>query len=338
MNQTRYRRTPACRRKRRCRGKNVWLTVWITVVLLIGTAAGGKLISYIGSEKAWSIGGRGSEDNIFGSTGNINLNHLYSRYAILIDADSGEVIAHRNSGDKIYPASMTKIMTAILAIENSDDLGERVTVPPDIFPALYGEGASLAGFEPGEEVTLRELLYGILLPSGAESCVTFAERIAGSEEEFVDLMNEKAKELGMDHTHFRNCTGLHNAKHYSTASDIAVLLRYALKNPDFREAFCSSRYSTGPSLQHPDGFTVYSTMFQKLENAKVTGGEILGGKTGYTEEGGLCLASLANVNGREYILVTAKADGNHQTEPFHVLDAVDVYEQIGKSEDGNNGL
>ncbi len=101
-----------------------------------------------------------------------------------------------------------------------------------------------------------------------------------------------------------------------------------MKNPDFREAFCSSSYSTSPSAQHPDGFTFYSTMFEKMDSAEVAGGEILGGKTGYTKEAGLCLASLAGVNGKEYILVTAKADGTHETEPFHILDAIAVYNQI----------
>lgn len=89
---------------------------------------------------------------------------------------------------------------------------------------------------------------------------------------------------------------------------------------DFRDVFTSSRYSTLPSEQHPEGFTFHSTMFKYMDSTEVTGGEILGGKTGYTEEAGLCLASLAQVNGKEYILVTAKANGTHQTEQFHILD------------------
>lgn len=330
MNQTQCRRRPSSRRKRRCKSKQIWMMILITIVLLIEQHSGGKLISLIGTEKDGNIGAKQLWEDSSSSDIKVDLNRMYSRNAILVDAESGDMVAERNGGEKIYPASMTKIMTAILAIENSGDLSERVIVPPEIFPPLQVEGASMAGFEPGEEVTPKDLLYGILLPSGAESCIAFAERIAGSEDKFVDLMNEKAKELGMHDTHFCNSTGLHNAKHYSTANDIAVLLQYALKNQDFREAFCSSRYSTNPSAQHPDGFTVYSTMFQEMESAAITGREILGGKTGYTKEGGLCLASLAQVNGREYILVTAKADGTHQTEPFHVLDAVNVYNQIGK--------
>ena len=187
-------------------------------------------------------------------------------------------------------------------------------------------------FQPGEEVRLKDLLYGVLLPSGAECCLAFADRISGSEEEFVSLMNDKAQELGMKNTHFTNSTGLHDPEHYSTVEDISILLQYALKNEYFRDAFTSSRYSTIPSEQHPEGFTFHSTIFKYMDSTEVTGGEILGGKTGYTEEAGLCLASLAQVNGKEYILVTAKANGTHQTEQFHILDAINVYNQIGEAD------
>ena len=179
---------------------------------------------------------------------------------------------------------------------------------------------------------MKDLLYGVLLPSGAECCLAFADRISGSEEEFVSLMNDKAQELGMKNTHFTNSTGLHDPEHYSTVEDISILLQYALKNEYFRDAFTSSRYSTLPSEQHPEGFTFHSTIFKYMDSTEVTGGEILGGKTGYTEEAGLCLASLAQVNGKEYILVTAKANGTHQTEQFHILDAINVYNQIGEAD------
>lgn len=260
----------------------------------------------------------------------IDLGHLYSPYAILLDKGSGEILAEHNSEDRVYPASLTKIMTALLAIENTDDLSQTITLPSDIFQPLYEENASMAGFQPGEEVEMKSLLYGILLPSGAECCMAFAEKIAGSEEGFVEMMNDKAEELGMKDTHFCNTTGLHDPDHYSTVKDISILLQYALESDDFRQVFCSSRYSVRPTEQHPEGFTFSSTMFQYMDSTEVVGGEILGGKTGYTEEAGLCLASLAEVNGREYILVTAKANGTHDTEQFHILDAVNVYSQIGE--------
>ena len=259
-----------------------------------------------------------------------SLSGLNSPNAILVELETGKVLGEKKADEKIYPASLTKIMTAVLAVENIGDLQERITVPEEIFPKLYEEGASMAGFCPGEEAVGLDLLYGVLLPSGAECCLTFADRIAGSEEDFVDMMNEKAKELGMEHTHFTNSTGLQDEDHYSTVRDISVLLRYALAGDTFRQVFTSSSYSTNPSVCHPEGFTFYSTMFQEMNSAAVTDGEILGGKTGYTKEAGLCLASLAVIGQKEYILITAHARGDHETRQYHVEDAVKVYTQLGK--------
>lgn len=259
------------------------------------------------------------------------LDTLNSPYAILMDASTGEVLAEQNADTQMYPASMTKILTAVTAMESVNSLDEIVTMPYEIYAALYEEGASMAGFEAGEQASVRQLLYGVILPSGAECCIALADLIDGSESAFVQRMNEKAQALGMSSTHFVTCTGLHDAQHYSTVRDIAVLLQYALQSSDFREIFTAHSYSVAPTAQHPEGFTFYSTMFQSLGDASVTGGEILGGKTGYTEEAGLCLASLAQVNGREYILVTAGAPGSHDTEPLHTIDAKAVYNRIGEA-------
>ncbi len=256
------------------------------------------------------------------------LRNLNSPNAVLMDAETGDILEGYHSGKRIYPASLTKIMTAVLAVEYTEDMEEVITLPSGFFQKLYGENASMAGFEPGEQVRLKDLLYGILLPSGAECCLAFAERIAGSEEEFVSLMNEKAKELGMKDTRFCNSTGRHEEGHYSTAEDIAVLLQYALKNDRFREAFTSESYHTMSSETHPEGFTFTSSMFRHLDGTEISDGKILGGKTGYTPEAGLCLASLAVVSEKEYILVTAGAEGNHETEPYHVMDAVNVYNRL----------
>lgn len=270
--------------------------------------------------------GKGSSEYSSG----LDLKHLYSPHAILLDLNSGVVLGEQDSKERIYPASLTKIMTAILAIENTEDMEQSIVLPNRMFDELYARNASMAGFQPSEEVKFIDLLYGIMLPSGAECCIGYAECIAGSESQFVMMMNEKAKELGMKNTHFVNSTGLHDTDHYSTVEDISILLQYALKNKIFKLAFTSSRYSTNSTVQHPDGITFRSTMFKYMDSTEVTGGEILGGKTGWTEEAGLCLASLAQVNGREYIFVTAKAKGTHQTEQFHILDAINVYSQIGK--------
>ena len=311
--------------------KSKWKKLCAAAIAVMIIAAGMRISSSVSEIPFFT----GSGKSMFSGSdeipeGNINLNTLYSPYAVLVDLESGNVLAEQNSAERMYPASLTKIMTALIAIEETEDMEQTTMLPSDIFPSLYEENASLAGFQPGETVTWKDLLYGVMLPSGAECCLTFARQIAGSEGAFVDLMNKKAEELGMNDTHFANATGLQDKKHYSTVRDIAVLLRYALENDTFRQVFTARRYSVPPTAYHSEGFTFYNTMFQAMDNAGISDDDILGGKTGYTEKAGLCLASLAEINDREYILVTAKADGNHYTEPYHVIDAENVYGQIRK--------
>lgn len=227
-----------------------------------------------------------------------------SRHALLMDARTGQVLARKRSGEEAAPASLTKMMTVLLAAEALPDLDTPVTLPEDIFPALYKADASMAGFQPGETVTVRDLLYGAMLPSGAECCEALARQVSGSEEAFVALMNRKAGELGMKHTHFANCTGLTSPEHYSCAVDLAVLLQAALNNETFRTVFTTGQYTSSVTAQHPKGLYMASTLLSRLDGGEVTGGQILGGKTGYTDAAGLCLASLAVVNEKEYILVT----------------------------------
>ena len=253
---------------------------------------------------------------------------IYSSQYLLIRSSDGMVIDAHNETKQAYPASLTKIMTALLAIEHTSDFSEVITVPEAVFDKVYKTGASVAGFESGELVTLEELLYGIMLPSGAECCLAYAEYISGSETEFVSLMNRKANELGMDDTNFTNCTGLHSADHYSTAKDLAILLRYALENETFRTLLTSDLFYVTPSAVHSDGFYLRSTLSEALdrcENPLPKGLQILGGKTGYTSDAGLCLASLAEVNGEEYILITLGAEGSPDSLPYHVMDAVTLY-------------
>lgn len=260
----------------------------------------------------------------------VHLDGLISPDAILLEADSGEVLAEKNADAQIYPASMTKMMTVLLAIEAEPDLDRQVTVPEDIFPALKQEGASMAGFKSGEVVTVRDLLYGALLPSGAECCETLARLVSGTETDFVALMNRKAAELGMTSTHFCNPTGLHDPEHVSTVRDISVLLREAVRNETFRKILTTERYTIQPTNLHPEGFTVTSTLLKELNGDEIRNGKILGGKTGYTSEAGLCLASIAEVKGKTYLLVTAGALGSHETEPYHIEDAVKTYRQLAR--------
>lgn len=268
----------------------------------------------------------------------ITLDSLHSTYAILLDAKTGQVLAQKNSEERMYPASMTKLMAALVAVEHTEDWNTTVEIPYEIFSRLYFEHASLAGFEPEEKVTPKDLLYGMLLPSGAECCTTYAMWLAGDEDAFVEWMNLKAAELSMENTHFTNTTGLHDEDHYSTAEDMAILLYQCIQDETIRSILQAETYQTAATTKHPQGLALESTLFQtineskalteKLRAGQAKGVMLLGGKTGYTSQAGMCLASFSSVGGREYILVTAGAEGNHYTEPFHIEDALTVYSQI----------
>lgn len=254
--------------------------------------------------------------------------NLYSPHAIVISLDTQELIFDKESNAKVYPASLTKIMTVITAIENIDSLNSKVLLSEDIYDYLVAENSSMAGFLPNEEVPVIDLLYGAMLPSGGECCLSLAEYTAGSESDFVQLMNDKASELGMDGTHFMNTTGLHDSKHYTTVRDLAVLLQYSLRNDTFRQIFTTQRYTTSSTKMHPDGITMYSTLFKKLPDSYMENVTLLGGKTGYTSKAGLCLASLAKIGEDEYIMISAGAEGNHATEQYNITDALSVYSLI----------
>lgn len=260
----------------------------------------------------------------------IDTSDMYSKNAVLYRvADGGMELLLDVKGDtRIYPASMTKIMTALVLLEQVGDWNQEVKVDADMFDQLYADEASLAGFSPDEVVPAKDLLYGVMLPSGAECSMALARKTCGSEEALVELMNEKAEEIGMEDTHFVNVTGLHDENHYSTAKDIAKLVAYALENDEFRQIYEADSYSTSSSDAHPDGITFKSTMFSKMTDYSVNGGEIAGGKTGYTDEAGLCLASEAVIGGEEYILVTAGAKGSGYTDPYHIMDAFTIYNQV----------
>lgn len=255
---------------------------------------------------------------------------LYSNYILLTDIE-GNILYEKNSDERFYPASLTKIMTVIVALENLDDLDYSVQIPGYIYEYIAAEDASTAGFEAYDTVTVEDLLYGAILSSGAECCLTLADMISGTEYDFAALMNDKAEELGMDNTNFTNCTGLHNYDHYSSAEDISVLLRYALQNSEFKRIFTRDSYYT-ETQYNPYGIVLNSTMFSFVEDSYYPF-ELLGGKTGYTQEAGLCLASAAEINEKEYILVTAGADGSHMTDPYHIEDALTVYGRLAECMD-----
>ena len=248
---------------------------------------------------------------------------LESDYYLLIDADNQQILMQQGADELIYPASMTKMMTLIIALENVDDHDEMLTLDHEVFKGLYEANASMAGFSLNEQVSIKDCLYGLFLPSGAECTRALAIKTAGSEEAFVHLMNEKAQQLNMEDTHFVNTTGLHDKDHVTTLNDLLKLMQYCLNNEDFYEIFTTKEYTATSGTKHKE-LKMNSTLFKRLnkEDAQL----ILGGKTGYTNPAGLCLASLSSKDGRNLILITAHAPIS--TTPYHLLDAINTYRYI----------
>lgn len=233
---------------------------------------------------------------------------IISEYGILIDVGEGTIIAQRDSRARISPASMTKILTVLVAAEHVSDLEDRFTMTMDITNYCFVNDCSIVGFEVGEEITIRDLFYGTILPSGADAAVGLAVYVAGSHEAFVDMMNEKLDELGLsDTTHFTNCVGLYDDNHYSTAYDIAVILKAAADNFFCREVLSEHIYRTSATAQHPEGIEMSNLFLRRIEDQD-THCEVLYAKTGYITESGSCAASFSvDSSGKKYICVTAKS-------------------------------
>ena len=244
---------------------------------------------------------------------------INSKHAILYNLNEDKIIFEKNSNEITSIASLTKIMTTIVAIENIENVDAKVKITEKDFNGLYD--ASLAGFEVGDEVTYRDLLYGTMLPSGAEASQALANNISGSVNGFAGLMNEKAKELGMKNTHFINTSGLDINNHYSTVYDVALLLKYCLNNKTFKTIFESTSYKTSNGE-----LTLYSTFRYTAIKYNYKSDYILGAKTGYTDDAGKCLASIAYDQNNDilYLLVTTGANTSTD-DAYHIKDATNIY-------------
>lgn len=223
---------------------------------------------------------------------------------------TNKVVAAKNPQAKAYPASTTKIMTALVAIENLDNLEDTFTMTFEITDPMFKAQATVAGFLSSEVITMEDLLYGCILPSGGDAALALATHISGSEEEFVKLMNKKADKLGLLNTNFTNCTGLFDKNHYSTAEDMAVILRAALENELCKKILCTNRYTSSKTEQHPDGIEMQNTIFQYMYGSEPDGATVLAGKTGFVNESGYCFASYGKSDkGTEYVVVTFGGTG-----------------------------
>ncbi len=231
---------------------------------------------------------------------------IKSRNTILVELDSNTSIVEKGADEKMYPSSMTKVMTLIVACENVTDLDKKLTVTQEAAQYMADTDGSGVGLKVGDSHTVEDLLYLISYQSDTIASLLIADYIAGSEEAFVALMNKKAYELGLTGTNFANCTGLYHDDHYTTCRDMAAIMAYAMDN-EFAYKCLSSFYGR-PMVVGGINCTFYSNWYSGQKrfdnNPNLKTSTVIAGKTGYTDESGITLVSVARGdNGKTYINV-----------------------------------
>ena len=246
---------------------------------------------------------------------------IYSEFAALIDVTDNKIIASKKGSREIYPASMTKVMTLIVAIENLKDassMDDEITISKSTVEKMVAERASGYGFKEGEVLTVRALLHALILQSDGVAAISIAEYVAGSEADFVELMNAKAAAIGMKNTTFKNCTGLHHEYQLTTCQDIGIMMSYAMKNTFCAEILSAKSYKLPENFRPEDTYTLYhATLASKVDTLRPTlkTSTVTAAKSGWTgSDSGYCLVTYAiGDNGHKYVLVTAKAGTSEES-------------------------
>ena len=247
--------------------------------------------------------------------------------AVLLNAATGEVLYGKNQDQQFYPASITKVMTALVVLEHCN-LNETVTFSETATTNLES-GAVALGVSAGDQLTVEQSLYGLLLKSANEIGNGLAEHVSGSVSAFADLMNAKAKELGCKNTHFANPHGLNNENHKTTPYDMALILRAAVANDTFRKIDTTTSYQF-PAIKNAAARTITMghKMMYKTDSRYYEG--IIGGKTGYTSKAGNTLVTAVERDGVRLIAVVMKAKGTHYTDTRAMLDYGFALHDAGK--------
>ncbi|MGN0484234.1 MAG: D-alanyl-D-alanine carboxypeptidase family protein [Lachnospiraceae bacterium] len=230
--------------------------------------------------------------------------------ACLMDADTGAILYDKNMDEQLYPASVTKIMTGLLAVENSD-MKETVKFSANAINSVPWDGANM-GMRVGEKLTMEQCLNGVLVHSANEVANGVAEHVAGSMPKFADMMNARAKELGCKNTHFVNANGLFDENHYTSAHDLALIGQAFFSHKELCEMASKSSYTVKKTNKRPEGFTVYSK--NKFFNGQYTYDTVIGSKTGFTSEARQTLVTCAERDGRKLICVILKEESPAQFE------------------------
>ena len=253
----------------------------------------------------------------------------YSPCCLLMESKTGKVIYEKNGYEKMYPASTTKIMTAILTLEHC----ELTDVATASYEAVFTVpvGYTNANIQVGEELTVNQLLHVLLISSANEAANVLAEHIAGSVESFVTMMNTKAEEIGCLNTHFVNANGVHNENHYSTAYDLAIIGKYAMQNETFRQIVNTTFYTLPSTNKYPTNDRVFGTTNELIK--KDTSDRVdnyyyeyaTGAKTGYTNAAKNCIVATAKKDDIEYIVVILGAQTTENGLSARYLDCKNLF-------------
>lgn len=265
----------------------------------------------------------------FPSLADTDVVNTYSPSCILIDAETGKILYEKNSNEVRFPASTTKIMTAILTVENCN-LDDIVTVSHDaIFsvPVSY----SHASLKEGEELTVEQLLNVLLIPSANDAAFVLAEHISGSVEEFANLMNQKAKEIGCLNTHFVNPNGIHSKDHTSTAYDLSLMGKYAMQNSTIREIVKKTNYTLPTTNKYDKTDRIFNTTNDLIVENNSTAKDnyyypyAIGIKTGYTTDAGSCIIAGAKKDDIELIVVVLGGETTESGLSERYLDCINLF-------------
>ena len=269
----------------------------------------------------------GAEGNVLYASASdqkdVNVSSVAVSHAALASVSDGKIIAGSGVDERVYPASLTKVMTLIVAVEcleSKEALQDKITVSQEVYDAMKEEGASGMGMRPGETLTVEAMLYALMLKSDGIAACELAKYFAGTESDFVDLMNAKASAMGLTGTHFMNPTGLHNENHYSTCRDLATIMGYAMNMSLCRQIMQANAFDAECTRVGDSSFTYhiynnlletyFKTTYKNLNPATAGTMTVISGKTGYTPESKYCLVTTAtDADGKMYVCVTVGADG-----------------------------
>ena len=285
------------------------------------TKSGGQNTA-VTQERKWNLAklsGNGQTKSI-GSEVNAN-------YAVVFDLDQGTILGEKNSSVTMNPASMTKVMTLLVAVENLPDLEKKITITQDIVDYVKARGASNCGFVAGEQVRVKDLLYGVILPSGADAVLALAKEIAGSEAGFVALVNKKAQDLGLSSDcKFQNATGLYHSTHHMNVKDIGEIMAAAMRNSLAREVLSTENYQIPATNMHGNGIKLTNLFVQRIKGQDTGGASVTMAKTGFVRQSMFCAVSSGKgANGKNLLVVTGYSSSTWQC----IKDHATLYKRFG---------